>query len=339
MKKILVTGGCGMIGSNLVKRFVNDGNDVFVIDNLWRGKLEYLNDEYGRPVIDLQTHFFNLDLSIADISDSIISSMDYVIHLADIVAGIDYVFNNQGDLFRQNNLINSNVINSCRKAGKDQIKGFIYVGTACSFPLTRQNTLDVIPLREDELYPALPESAYGWSKLMGQLETEFMEKEKGIPCCTLMFHNVYGSPCDFGARSQVIPAIIRKAINYPQEPFHVWGSGLQGRAFIHVNDIVDAICLAMQKGWGHGYIQIGPSVCTSIKEIAEAIVKISGKDIDIFYDVTKPEGDKARSADYSKAKSILGWEPKISLEVGLKQQYFWVKKQIEMPHEGIKKTN
>ena len=282
--------------------------------------------------------FYNYDLLIPGIAEDVFKKVEYIYHLADIVAGIDYVFSNQGGLFRDNILINSNTISTARKY-KDTIKGFIYVGTACSFPLTRQNSLEVIPLREEELYPAMPESAYGWSKLMGQLETEFMEKEKGIPCCTLMFHNVYGSPCDFGARSQVIPAIIRKAINYPQEPFHVWGSGLQGRAFIHVNDIVDAICLAMQKGWGHGYIQIGPSVCTSIKEIAEAIVKISGKDIDIFYDVTKPEGDKARSADYSKAKSILGWEPKISLEVGLKQQYFWVKKQIEMPHEGIKKTN
>jgi len=190
--------------------------------------------------------------------------------------------------------------------------------------------LDVIPLREDELYPALPESAYGWSKLMGQLETKYLEEEKGIPCCTLMFHNVYGSPCDFGERSQVIPALIRKAINYPLEPFHVWGSGLQGRAFIHVNDIVDAICLAMQKGWGHGYIQIGPSVCTSIKEIAEAVVKISGKDIEIFYDITKPEGDKARSADYTKAKKILGWEPKVTLEEGLRQQYHWVENQIKI---------
>ncbi|HZK94670.1 MAG TPA: NAD-dependent epimerase/dehydratase family protein [Prolixibacteraceae bacterium] len=330
MKRILVTGGCGMIGSNLVKRLVKEGNDVYVIDNLWRGKLEYLDDESGVPVIDLETHYLNLDLSLADQSDNIVSSMDYVIHLADIVAGIDYVFNNQGDLFRQNNLINSNVINSCRKTGKDQIKGFIYVGTACSFPLTRQNSLDVIPLKEEELYPALPESAYGWSKLMGQLETAFLENETGIPCCTLMFHNVFGSPCDYEERSQVIPALIRKAINYPNEPFIVWGSGSQGRAFIHVDDIVEAICLAMEHGWGHEHIQIGPSVCTSIKEIAEAIVKISGKEIDIFYDITKPEGDKARSADYSKARSLLGWSPQVSLEEGLRQQYKWVEKQIMM---------
>ncbi len=328
-KKVLVTGGCGMIGSSLVKRLLEEQYDIYVIDNLWRGKLEYLNDDSGLPVIDLDHNFYNIDLSVQGACERVVNSMDYVIHLADIVAGIDYVFNNQGDLFRQNNLINSNVINACRKAGKDRIKGFIYVGTACSFPYTRQNTIEAIPLREEELFPAIPESAYGWSKLMGQLETEYMEKEVGIPCCTLMFHNVYGSPCDFGKRSQVIPALIRKAINYPKEPFHVWGSGLQGRAFIHVNDVVGAICLALEKGWGHGYIQIGPDKSTTIKEIAENIVKISGKDIDVYYDTSKPEGDKARCADFSKAQSLLGWEPKIKLEDGLKEQYEWVKSQIE----------
>lgn len=318
-----------MIGSNLVKRLVKEGHEVIVIDNLWRGKLEYLNDENGKPVIDLNTHFHNVDLSTGFGIDSIVFNTEYVIHLADIVAGIDYVFSNQGDLFRLNNLINTHLFHSVRKAGKERIKGLIYVGTACSYPLTRQNSLDVIPLKEEELFPALPESAYGWSKLMGQLEIGFLEKETGIPCCTLQFHNVYGSPCDYGERSQVIPALIRKAINFPEEEFNVWGSGKQGRAFIHVNDIVDALVLALEKGWGHGWIQIGPSECTSIREIAEAVVKISGKDIVPFYDTTKPEGDKARSADWSKAKEVLGWEPKVSLEDGLRQQYEWIKKDIE----------
>ena len=318
-----------MIGSNLVKRLVKEGHDVYVMDNLWRGKIDYLNDEGGKPVIDLSTHFYLIDIAKGDGLDDIVSRMDYVIHLADIVAGIGYVFNNQGELFRQNNLINTNLFHSVRKAGKERIKGLIYVGTACSYPLTRQNSLDVIPLREEELYPAMPESAYGWSKLIGQLEIEYLEKETGIPCCTLQFHNVYGSPCDYGDCSQVIPALIRKAVNYPDEPFDVWGSGEQGRAFIHVSDIVEALCMALVKGWGHGWIQIGPSECTSIKSVAEEIIKISGKDIKPFYDTTKPEGDKARCADYSKAKAVLGWEPKIRLEDGLREQYEWVKNQIE----------
>jgi len=325
--KILITGGAGMIGSNLAKRLVKEGNEVFIIDNLWRGKLSYLNDETNKPVIPIDTHFFNVDLRTPGVADNLVSKAEYIIHLADIVAGIDYVFSNQGLLFRENILINSNTITSVRKHAS-RIKGFMYAGTACSFPLTRQNSLDVIPLREDELYPALPESAYGWSKLMGQYETELLGKETGIQVCNLMFHNVYGSPCDFGERSQVIPALIRKAVNYPKEPFNVWGSGSQGRAFIHVDDVVNGICLALQKGFGKGVIQLGPPVCTSIKDIAETVVAISGKDIDIRYDTSKPEGDKARSADYSKAKSVLGWEPEVKLVDGLRMQYDWIQKQI-----------
>lgn len=327
MKKILVTGGAGMIGSNLVKTLVKEGHDVFVVDNLWRGKLSYLNNDKGCSVIDLNTRFFNRDLSEANTCDDLALQVDYIVHLADVVAGINYVFNNQGSLFRQNLLINSNVINSARKA-KETLKGFLYVGTVCSFPLTRQNSLEVVPLKEDELYPAMPESAYGWSKLMGQYETDLLGSETEIPTCVLMFHNIYGTPCDFGERSQVIPALIRKAINYPQEPFVVWGSGEQGRAFIHVEDVVRSIVLGLEKGWNRGIIQIGPSICTSIKEIAEMVVNISGKNIQIQYDLTKPEGDKARAADYTKAKDILGWEPSISLEEGLKQQYEWIEKEI-----------
>lgn len=317
-----------MIGSNLVKRLVREGHEVSVIDNLWRGKLCYLDNADGKPAIDIDTHFHNIDLSAPVGLDEIVAEQEYVVHLADIVAGIDFVFNNQGDLFRLNNLINTNLFHSVRKAGKDRIKGLLYVGTACSYPLTRQNTLDVVPLKEEELFPAMPESAYGWSKLMGQLEIGYLEKETGIPCCTLQFHNVYGAPCDYGARSQVIPALIRKALNYPEEDFVVWGSGNQGRAFVHVDDVVEALVLALQKGWGHGWIQIGPSECTSIREIALTVAEISGKPIKPFFDTSKPEGDKARSADFTKAREILGWEPKVSLRDGLKQQYEWVKAQM-----------
>lgn len=318
-----------MIGSNLVKRLVAEGHYVGVIDNLWRGKLENLRDDDGQYVIDIETQFYNIDISKENETlDNLVATHDYIVHLADIVAGIDYVFANQGEIFRVNNLINSNLFNAVRKAGKSNVKGLLYVGTACSYPLTRQNSLDVIPLREDELFPAMPESAYGWSKLAGQLEIGYLEAESGVPCCTLQFHNVYGTPCDVGPRSQVIPALIRKAVRYPEEDFIVWGSGNQGRAFIHVDDAVDAIMRALDKGWGHGWIQIGPSECTSIKEIAEAVVKISGKDITVKYDTSKPEGDKARSADYSKARSILGWEPRVKITEGIKRQYEWVEKHL-----------
>lgn len=329
MKSIMITGGCGMIGSNLVKRLVREGWDTYVVDNLWRGKIENLYDDGGTPVIDLDTHFFHRDLSILEDAKDVIGYTDYVVHLADVVAGIDYVFKNQGELFRMNNMINSNVFYCCRNAGKEKIKGILYAGTVCSFPATRQNTLNPEPLKEEELFPAMPESGYGWSKLIGQMELDYLERETGIPSCVLMFHNVYGTPTDFGERSQVIPALIRKAINYPNEEFEVWGSGLQGRAFIHINDVINAIMLALKKGWGKGCIQIGPAKCTSVKEIAEKVIQISGKSIIPYFNKDKPEGDKARCADYTKAKKVLGWEPQMSLEDGLRQTYNWIEKQIK----------
>src|SRR4029079_18092454 len=112
--RILVTGGAGMIGSNLVKRLVGRGYDVSVIDNLWRGKLEYLTND-GKPIIDLERHFHEVDLAIPHSADHLFQGIDFVFHLADIVAGIGYVFSNQGDIFRQNVLINSNVIRADRR--------------------------------------------------------------------------------------------------------------------------------------------------------------------------------------------------------------------------------
>ncbi len=336
-KTVMVTGGAGMIGSNLVKRLVKEGWDVYVTDNLWRGKTEYLLDQNGKYVIDLDTHFLLKDLSIFEQCEECIGFTDYVVHLADIVAGIEYVFANQGELFRVNNLINSNLFAAARKHS-DKIKGLLYAGTVCSFPLTLQNTYNPGPLHEDDLFPAQPESAYGWSKLIGQLEIGFLEKETSIPCCTLMFHNVYGTPTDYGPRSQVIPALIRKAVNYPDESFTVWGSGNQSRAFIHVNDIVEALMLALDKGWGHGWIQIGPSCSTTIREIAFKISEISGKGLTPVFDMTKPEGDSARYADYTKANTILGWEPKTNLDDGLHACYEWIENRILADKKQKKST-
>ncbi len=329
MARIMVTGGAGMIGSNLVRRLSEEKHEVIVVDNLWRGKLDYLKDEKGNLVINLEKQFFKYDLTTPGAIDEIVKSVDYVYHLADIVAGIGYVFKNQGSLFRDNFLINSNVIDSViRCAGK--LKGFIYVGTACSFPAEMQSGVDAQPLREQDQYPASPESAYGWSKLMGEYETFLMEKEENIPVSVLSFHNVYGSPSDYDPlTSQVIPSLVRKAICWPDEEFVVWGSGQQGRAFVHVNDVVDALVLAMEKGLGKGLIQIGPDVCTSIKDIAETIVEISDKPIKIQYDTTKPEGDRGRCADYTRAKEILEWRPNTNLHSGLAELYKWISERIE----------
>jgi nucleoside-diphosphate-sugar epimerase len=326
--KILITGGAGLIGSNAVKRFVSEGFDVFVADNLWRGKIENLQIE-KRSIIDLDSKFFEVDLREYENCSIATKGMDVVVHLADIVAGINFVFANELFLYRSNILMNSHMLGA---AIKNEVKQYIYVGTACSYPMEMQSELNPPPFKENDAYPANPESAYGWSKLMGEYECDLAQKEDKIDVGILRLHNVYGSPSDLSPeKSQVIPALCRKAINYPEEKFIVWGSGNQRRAFLYVDDVVDAIVATLDKGMNNGVIQIGPEKSHSIADIAERIARLSGKQIDIHFDPSKPEGDKDRTADSTKAREILGWQQKVSLDDGLQHTFTWASKYLKNP--------
>ena len=314
-KKILVTGGAGMIGSNLVAELMKLGHHVTVIDNFWRGSIDNLKET-------CKENFDKINLVIADLSCSgdwykHFNDIDCVYHLADIVAGIGFVFSNEGYLFRKNLLINSLV---AQAVSNSNVKRYIYVGTACSFPKELQEDVNGIPLTEDKQFPASPESAYGWSKLMGELDAKYLNEEKSIDTVTLSLHNVYGYPCDFSStRSQVIPSLAYKAITTNNNQISVWGDGQQGRAFVNVKDVVDALILALNKGHNVGTIQIGPDKCTQIKEVAEHLVDIINPSIKIKYDTSKPTGDIGRCANYSKASVELNWKPKIKLNDGLEK--------------------
>lgn len=325
-KRVLVTGGAGQIGSHLVARLASYGAVVTVADNLWRGKKTNLLDQAGRPVIDLDRNFLELDLADPANCRRATEGQDVVYHLADVVAGINYVFGNQFSLFNTNLLIDSNMLKASIEKG---VRSYVYVGTACSYPAERQSKLNPPPFKEADVYPASPESSYGWSKLMGEMGCELAMKEKLLDIGVLRFHNVYGPHCEMSPeKSQVIPSLIRKALRYPQEEFVVWGSGRQRRAFVFVQDIVDALEAVVLKGMNQGVIQIGPDYSTSIKEIAECVRSISGKQIEIRYDTTKPEGDVDRAADWSKARDILQWSPTTSIEAGLERTYAWCERQV-----------
>lgn len=318
--KILVTGGAGLIGSNLVNVLTKLGYEVFVVDNLWRGKRENLFRQ-DKALIDLDRQFQEKDLREYPACLTASVGMDAVIHLADIVAGINFVFANELFLYRSNVVMNSNMLSAAIANG---VKKYIYVGTACSYPAKMQSKINPPPFREDDAYPADPESAYGWSKLMGEYECELAQKEGAIEVGILRLHNVYGPPCELSPeRSQVIPALCRKAIMYPKEEFVVWGTGTQRRAFVYVEDVIQAIIATLDKGLNQGVIQIGPEKSHSISEIAEKIVSLSGKDIPIRFDVDKPEGDKDRMADTTKAREIIGWRQKFDINEGLAQTFAW----------------
>lgn len=326
--KICITGGAGMIGSALLRKLATQGHEIIVIDNLWRGNVDNINSISGW---DFSSNFYNIDLSDGKNEETllkIIDGTDVMIHLADIVAGIGYVFNNQYEIFKINNTINTNVFSISSKL---KIKKILYAGTACSFPKDLQLSLDSV-LHESQLFPAEPESAYGWSKLIGTMEMQYMAEKYDIDVTTLMLHNVYGPFCDIDPqRSQVIPSIIRKIVELnPGENLEVWGSGNQGRAFLHVDDVANAFALAITKNNLPKIIQVGPSYCTSIKELVTVLANdVSKKNINIVYDTTKPEGDLGRCADFSIAQKYLDWQPQVTLLDGLTSTYNWIKDKIQ----------
>jgi len=320
-KRVLVTGGAGHIGSHLTKRLVDEGADILVVDNLWRGKKEYLLDSNNKPIIDMEKNFKELDLRKYEYAEQAVEGVDIVFHLADMVAGITYVFDNQPDVFRSNILINSNVFTASHKANVDCL---IYVGAACAYPHEKQND-PLHPLfKENDMYPAHPESAYGWGKLMGEYECDLFSKSGMLNTGILRLHNVYGPNSDLSVeRSQVIPATIRKAVLYPEEKFLIWGNGEQNRSFIYVTDVVESLLLVTEKGINKGPIQIGTDEKTTINQIADMVIEVSGKNIEKEHDLTKPVGDFGRAADITLAKKILGWEPKVSMKEGIKKTYDW----------------
>jgi nucleoside-diphosphate-sugar epimerase len=326
--KICITGGAGMIGSALLRKLATQGHEIIVIDNLWRGNVDNINSISGW---DFSSNFYNIDLSDGKNEETllkIIDGTDVMIHLADIVAGIGYVFNNQYEIFKINNTINTNVFSISSKL---KIKKILYAGTACSFPKDLQLSLDSV-LHESQLFPAEPESAYGWSKLIGTMEMQYMAEKYDIDVTTLMLHNVYGPFCDIDTqRSQVIPSIIRKIVELnPGEDLEVWGSGNQGRAFLHVDDVANAFALAITKNNLPKIIQVGPRYCTSIKELVTVLANdVSKKNINIVYDTTKPEGDLGRCADFSIAQKYLDWQPQVTLLDGLTSTYNWIKDKIQ----------
>ena len=312
MSKVYITGVAGMIGSVVAAEFVDSGFNVVGVDNFWRGRFENL-----LPMSNKKNFEFRLsDLRFDDTWSEDMMKDDSIIHVADIVAGIGYVFANEFEVYKNNSQINTAVASLVSKKCPQKV---IYLGTACSYPQTLQQSISNSQLKESDKFPAYPESGYGWSKLMGQIELQLAVKSSDTQLFVLDLHNVYGWPSNYwDSRSQVIPALIGRAKNLSGQPLTVWGNGLQGRAFVHVSDVARAIRLAFDYQGDQNNFMIGPNYCSTINDLASIIINHESiKSSELIFDTTKPTGDIGRFADYSLAKKHLGWEPKISLEEGV----------------------
>lgn len=310
--KIYVTGVAGMIGSNTARELLKYGNLVVGVDNFWRGTRENISD-----LLENENFTFRHADLISDhdwYCD--MNPEDSLIHIADIVAGIGYVFSNEWSVFQKNLLINTAV---ARVISEKAPSRFIYLGTACSYPQHLQRSVNDSILTELDKFPADPESGYGWSKLLGEVEFRLATKGSHTKLIVLDLHNVYGWPTSYSdGTSQVIPSLIFKAITSNDKKLSVWGTGKQGRAFLHVDDVVSAIKLALKYRGEHSTFMIGPNSCTTIAEVATLIKAHPKVDIDeIVFDVSKPTGDIGRFSGSNLAMNELGWKQQVDFTKGL----------------------
>jgi len=326
--RIIITGGCGFIGSNLVKKLSQYKNiDITIIDNLWRGTKKYI---LNIPNIKIITE----DLSDKHVCLKNINNADIVYHLAEIVSGVEFAFNNEYYIFQKNITINSNVLNSCIE---NKIPNYIYVGSACSYPKSKQNNQGLNYFKEEDTFPLDPETSYGMSKYLGEYEALLAMKEKKINVGILRLHNIYGGFCSLDIeRMQVIPSLIYKILknNKTNETLKVWGSGKQYRDFLHVDDVINGLELIFLKGMNKGPIQIGSSNPTTIKELSEIISKINNEKYNIKtnieFDTNRMEGDFGRISINDKAKEILNWNITINLEEGIKKTFEWINSELQI---------
>lgn len=320
--KTVVTGGAGFIGSHLVRRLVEQGREVVVADDCSRGKESNLT---GLGV--------KVDCQCVDLRDPaealrVTRGIETVFHLAARIGSIDYLHgSDQSELeaLQANLMIDANVFQACVANG---VKRLVYASSVAVYSMDSQSREDVV-LAEHEMellgaYPKgfQPDGGYGWAKLMAEIQLNWTGSlDVGIA----RIFNIYGENQDLELAVHVVPSLIRKALNYPENDFIVWGDGRQSRDFLHVSDCADAL-LKLEELAGRPPItvNVGSGVTTSIAALAQAVATLSGKGMAVVYDPDKPVGPVSRTADITEAREVLGWQPSVGLEDGLRRTMRWM---------------
>lgn len=323
-KRILITGAAGFIGSHLVKRLVQRGYQITALDNLERGKSEFISD-----VID-EIEFINADLRNWEDVKHLFKHKDIVIHLASKVGGIGTYLSKPYEVMQSNIEMDSNVL---RGIIDNRIDTYFYASSAHIYPKELQTIADSPMIKESDAYPANPELTYGWAKLIGEkaIESAIIEND-WMKAAIARFIGIYGPNQDFGLETgSVIPVFTHRALKYPEVPFRVWGTGKETRSYCYIDDALDCIekmIEAMSTKQLVGPYNVGKGERCTIEDIAKTAIEISGKDIEIEWDTDKKTVIWGQWCDVSKVKEELGWEAQTSLKDGMKEVYKNIKNRI-----------
>lgn len=314
-KRILVTGAGGFIGHHLVKYLKNKG--------YWVRGADIKYPEYEQTCAD---EFKILDLRKWENCLQAVVEVEEIYHLAANMGGIGFITSHKAEIVHDNILINIHMLEAARQA---KVQKFLFTSSACIYPGYKQDSPDIAPLKEEDAYPADAEDGYGWEKLYTERACRHYYEDCGLKTYVVRFHNIYGPQGTYdGGREKSPAAICRKvALAKQEDEIEVWGDGKQSRSFCYIDDCVEGIYRLMQSDY-HEPLNLGTDRMVTIDQLVDIVAKIAGKKISKQHDLTKPQGVRGRNSDNSKLRQVLEWEPKTSLEEGLKITYDWISSQL-----------
>ncbi len=317
MKKILVLGAGGFIGSHLVKRLKTEGHWVRGVD------LKY--PEFSRTVAD---EFIIGDLREQSVCRKIVTAdIDEIYQLAADMGGAGYIFtgDHDADIMHNSAIINLNIV---EQIVSKKIKKVFYSSSACMYPAYNQEDPDNPLCTEESAYPAAPDSEYGWEKLFSERLYLSLMRNYGIEVRIARYHNIFGPEGSWVGGREKAPAAMCRKVAEAIDGTHieVWGDGKQTRSFLFIDECIEATIRLMDSNFS-GPVNIGSEEMVTINELANKVISISRKNLDIK-NIVGPEGVRGRNSDNTLIREKLGWDYKQSLLTGLEITYNWISKQV-----------
>jgi GDP-D-mannose 3', 5'-epimerase len=314
-KKIVVCGAGGFIGGHLMADLLKRGHqDLRAVDS--------------KPLKEWHQIFpgvenWQLDLGGKEDCERSVAGARVVYNLAADMGGMGFIENNRA-LCMLSVLINTHLLMAAKEAG---VERFFYASSACVYAADKQLSPEVLPLKESDAYPAMPEDGYGWEKLFSERMCRHFREDFGLATRVARYHNVYGPHGTYdGGREKAPAAICRKVIAAKLSGRHeieVWGDGKQTRSFMYIDDCIKGT-QDLTKSDIVEPINLGSNELVTINQLVDIVEEIAGLKLKRNHNLNAPKGVNGRNSDNSLIKRHLGWEPGVRLKDGLEKTYRWI---------------
>jgi len=324
MKKALVCGAGGFIGSHMVKRLKSEGFWVRGVDLKYPEFCETVADDF--VVDDLRDQY--ICRQIVD------RKFDEVYQFAADMGGAGYVFTgeNDADIMHNSGMINLNMLDTCHKRN---IKRVFYSSSACIYPEYNQMDPDNPNCAEDSAYPANPDSDYGWEKLFSERLYLAFHRNFGMEVRIARYHNIFGPLGTWDGGREKAPAAMCRKVAMAEDggEIEIWGDGKQTRSFLYIDECLEGTLRLTRSDWT-GPVNIGSDEMVTIDQLAEMVMEIAGKKLTKRH-IEGPLGVRGRNSDNQLIEDKLGWRPGKTLKEGLKETYAWIKDQVEDARKSL----